>query len=75
MPKEEKATYANIKKYVYDKYGVDVHTSYIAQVKRSCGIDMRDCYNKSKKTDADIKMCTPEKEEYIKEALKYFNMI
>ena len=31
---EEKATYQKIKDYVKDKYGVNVHTSYIAQVKR-----------------------------------------
>ena len=29
---EEKATYSKIKEYVKDKYGVNVHTSYIAQV-------------------------------------------
>ena len=29
---EEKATYQKIKDYVKDKYGVNVHTSYIAQV-------------------------------------------
>ena len=75
LPKEEKATYTNIKKYVYDKYGVDVHTSYIAQVKRECGMDMRDCYNKSKKDNPETKMCTPEKTEYIKEALRYFSVI
>lgn len=31
---EERATYQKIKKYVKDKYGVNVHTSYIAQVKQ-----------------------------------------
>lgn len=31
---EEKATYQKIKDYVKNKYGVNVHTSYIAQVKR-----------------------------------------
>ena len=29
---QEKATYSKIKEYVKDKYGVNVHTSYIAQV-------------------------------------------
>ena len=28
-----------IKDYVKEKYGVNVHTSYIAQVKRMCGLD------------------------------------
>ena len=31
---EEKATYQKIKDYVKNKYGVNVHTSYIAQVKQ-----------------------------------------
>ncbi len=30
---QEKAAYSKIKEYVKDKYGVNVHTSYIAQVK------------------------------------------
>lgn len=46
---EEKATYQKIKEYVKDKYDVNVHTSYIAQVKRMCGLDMGENYNKSKK--------------------------
>ena len=75
LAKEEKATYSNIKKYVHDKFGVDVHTSYIAQVKRFCGMNMRDCYNKSKKENPAIKRCTEEKAEYIKEALRYYNVI
>ena len=37
---EERATYQKIKAYVKEKYGVNVHTSYIAQVKRTCGLDM-----------------------------------
>ena len=46
---EEKATYPKIKEYVKNKYGVNVHTSYIAQVKRMCSLDMGENYNKSKK--------------------------
>ena len=37
MP-QEKETYQNIKEYVKEKYGVNVHTSYIAHVKRMCGL-------------------------------------
>lgn len=36
---QENATYSKIKKYVKDKYSVNVHTSYIAQVKRMGGLD------------------------------------
>ena len=72
---EEKATYQKIKDYVKDKYGVNVHTSYIAQVKRMCGLDMGENYNKSKKENPEVKQCPQEKVEYIKDALRYFNLI
>jgi 23S rRNA (uracil-5-)-methyltransferase RumA len=72
---EEKATYQKIKEYVKDKYGVNVHTSYIAQVKRMCGLDMGENYNKSKKENPEVKQCPQEKVEYIKDALRYFGVI
>ncbi len=72
---EEKATYQKIKEYVKDKYGVNVHTSYIAQVKRMCGLDMGENYNKSKKENPEVKQCPQEKVEYIKDALRYFKLI
>ena len=72
---EKKATYQKIKDYVMDKYGVKVHTRYIAEVKRMCGIEMCENYNKSKKDEAEVKHCPQEKMEYIKEALEYFKMI
>ena len=72
---EEKATYSKIKEYVKDKYGVNVHTSYIAQVKRMCGLDMCENYNKSKKENPEVKQCPQEKVEYIKDTLKHFKLI
>lgn len=72
---EERATYQKIKAYVKDKYGVNVHTSYIAQVKRMCGLDMGENYNKSKKENPEVKQCPQEKVEYIKDALKYYGVI
>ena len=72
---EEKATYQKIKDYVKDKYGVNVHTSYIAQVKRMCGLDMGENYNKSKKGNPEVKQCPQEKVEYIKDALRHFKLI
>ena len=72
---EEKATYQKIKDYVKDKYGVNVHTSYIAQVKRMCGLDMGENYNKSKKENPEVKQCPQEKVEYIKDALRHFELI
>lgn len=72
---EKKATYQKIKDYVLDKYGVKVHTRYIAEVKRMCGIEMGENYNKSKKDEPEVKHCPQEKIDYIKEALKFFKMI
>ena len=72
---EEKARYPKIKEYVKNKYGVNVHTSYIAQVKRMCGLDMGENYNKSKKKNPEVKQCPQEKVEYIKDALRYFKLI
>ena len=72
---EEKATYQKIKDYVKNKYGVNVHTSYIAQVKRMCGLDMGENYNKSKKKNPEVKQCPQEKVEYIKDALRHFGVI
>ena len=70
---EERATYQKIKAYVKDKYGVNVHTSYIAQ--RMCGLDMGENYNKSKKENTEVKQCPQEKVEYIKDALRHFRLI
>ena len=72
---EEKATYQKIKDYVKDKYDVNVHTSHIAQVKRMCGLDMGENYNKSRKENPEVKKCPQEKVEYIKDALRHFELI
>ena len=71
---EEKATYSKIKEYVKEKYGVNVHTSYIAQVKRMCSLDMGENYNKSKKENPEVKQCPQEKVEYVKDALRHFGL-
>ena len=71
----EKGTYHKIKEYVKNKYGVNVHTSYIAQVKRMCGLDMGENNNKSKKENPEVAQCPPEKVEYIKDALEHFKLI
>ena len=46
---EAKATYDEIKDYIFDKHRVKVSSLYIAQVKKKHGIIERDCYNNSKK--------------------------
>ena len=73
--RNQKPTYENIKKYIMEKHGVKVHTAYIAEVKRDCELDMRPNYNVSKKEEPVIKSCTPEKREYIMEALRYYKLV
>ena len=72
---ESKATYDEIKAYVLNKYGLKVSQLYIAQIKRKCGIIERKNYNVSKKEDAKVPQCSPEKEAAIMDALKHFQMI
>ena len=72
---ESKATYDEIKAYVLEKYGLKVSSLYISQVKRKCGLEVGQNYNLSKKEDAKVPQCPPEKEAAIMEALKYFQMI
>lgn len=72
---ESKATYDEIKAYVLEKHGPKVSSLYISQVKRKCGLDVGQNYNLSKKEDAKVPQCPPEKEAAIMDALKHFQMI
>lgn len=72
---EAKATYDEIKDYIFDKHRVKVSSLYIAQVKQKHGIIERDCYNNSKKESAKQPQCPPEKAKIIEEALRHFKMI
>ena len=72
---ESKATYAQIKEYILGKFNLKVSTLYIAQIKKKCGIVLREHYNKSKKEKQVIPQCTPEKEEAIMDALRHFKMV
>ena len=72
---ESKATYVQIKEYILEKFGLKVSALYIAQIKKKCGIVLREHYNKSKKEKRVIPQCTPEKEEAIMDALRHFKMI
>ena len=71
---ESKATYDEIKAYVLEEHGLKVSSLYISQVKRKYGLDVGQNYNLSKKEDAKVPQCPPEKEVAIKEALKHFQM-
>ena len=69
------ATYPQIKEYVLQQTGLKVSSLYVSQIKRKCGLEVGDSYNKPKSEDARQPQCPPEKEEAIKDALKHFGMI
>ena len=58
---ESKASYSQIKEYILEKFDLKVSTLYIAQIKKKCGIVLREHYNKSKKEKQVIPQCTPKK--------------
>ena len=52
-----------------------VSSLYISQIKRKCGLDVGRNYNLSKKEDAKVPQCPPEKEAAITQAFKHFGII
>ena len=71
---KERVTYKIIKEYIEAKYGLKVHTAYIAEVKRELGLPMYDASNAEEELKQLRKHPTAEKVEAIKDALKYFGM-
>ena len=57
----EKVTYQKIKEYVKEKYGLNVHTKYIAEVKRKHGLPMHDAPNKVDVPKRQYPACPEEK--------------
>ena len=72
---KERVTYKKIKEYILEKYGFQVHTAYIAEVKRSLGLPMYDAPNAVEELKQPRKHPTPEKVDAIKDALRYFAVI
>ena len=72
---EKKATYEEIREYIFEHTGLKVSHLYIAQVKQKHGIIERANYNKPKSGDTRQPQCPPEKEKAITEALRHFGMI
>mgnify|MGYP006982566234 FL=1 len=70
-----KATYEKIEAYILEQTGLKVSSLYIAQNKKKCGLDVGENYNLSKSENVRQPQCTPEKEEAIIQAFKYFGMI
>ncbi len=68
------ATYAEIKAYVMEKYGMKVSSLYIGQTKDKAGIKERKNYyigeGRSRVPD-----CPPEKEAAIMDAFRHFNLV
>ena len=72
---ESKATYDQIRDYVWEHHQLKVSNLYIAQVKQKYGIIERENYHKAKNENAKQPQCPKEKEDAIVEALKHFQMI
>ena len=72
---ESKATYNEIRNYVWEHHQLKVSNLYIAQVKQKYGIIERENYHKAKNENAKQPQCPKEKEDAIVEALKHFQMI
>ena len=71
---DEKPTYSNIRRYIKEKYGLDVSTLYIGQIKDKAGIKERENYNHGSCTGR-VPKCPLEKEKAIMDAFKHFNMV
>ena len=71
----ERVTYAMIQEYVEGKYGFKVHTAYIAEVKRSLGLEMYEAPNKVEELKHPYKSAPQHKIDAIKDALKHFGVI
>ena len=74
-PAESKASYSEIKDYVFQQTGLKVSCLYIAQVKQKYGIIERDNYNKPKSENTKQPQCPLEKEKAIEDALMHFQML
>lgn len=68
------ATYPEIKAYIKDKYGLNVTSLNIAQIKEKHGFEKRENYNKGKEGHR-VPNCPPEKEKAIEDAFKHFGML
>ena len=70
-----RTTYKMIKEYICEKHSFNVHTAYIAEVKRSLGLTMFDAPNTVETLKNPRKHPTPIQVTAIKEALIHFEVI
>lgn len=68
-------TYKMITEYVKEKYNLVVKSTTIAEVKRSCGLEVGDYNVKEEKTNYRKERITPEKRQAIEDALRHFGVI
>ena len=71
--KRNKASYAEIREWVEENYGINVSSLYIGQVKDLCGLPKE--RNLKNYGVHRVLQCPPEKIEAIKAAFKHFGMI
>ncbi|MPN05790.1 hypothetical protein SDC9_153043 [bioreactor metagenome] len=70
-----RTTYKMIKEYIVEKYDFNVHTAYIAEVKRSLDLPMYDAPNAVETLKNPRKHPTPVQVDAIKDALTHFEII
>ena len=69
-----KVTYKMIMDYIKEKYNLNVHSTTIAEIKRSLGLKVGD-YNKKDDANYRKEKITPEKRKAVEETLRYFEII
>ena len=72
--KECEEEHGNIIRYIKEKYGFNVSSYYIAQIKDKAGLEKRRNYHIGSGQGIAL-ICPPEKEEAIMDAFRNFNMI
>ena len=70
-----RTTYKMIQEYIVEKHSFNVHTAYIAEVKRSLGLPMYDAPNAVETLKNPRKQPTSIQVNAIKEALVHFEVI
>lgn len=68
------ATYKQIQDYIRSKYGYSVKTCWIAHMKEVCGLNLKVSPNRHSPTSR-VHPCPPSKQNDLREAFQYFNMI
>jgi RNA methyltransferase, trmA family len=58
-----------------EKFGFEVSTLYIEQVKKKHGLEVSEHYDMSKNEKQKVPQCPIKKEEAILDALKHFKML